>query len=256
MADVHTGPMTRTTFQSFDGAALSYRIEGEGPPVVMLHGFLANSRFNWIEPGVTRAITDAGFQAIMLDHRGHGHSAAPEGRISYPADVLAQDAEAFVAHLGLKTYDLVGYSLGARTAVRMLVRGARPRRCVLGGMGDSGVIGSAKRVAFFEDAIGKGENGAFPQAAKVVQALIARAQIKPEVALNVLRSQTPTEEAPLRSIEIPLLVVSGAEDEDNGSAEGLAAMFPNARAMRVSGNHLSAVNAELATAIVDFLRAP
>jgi pimeloyl-ACP methyl ester carboxylesterase len=62
--------MTRTTFQSFDGASLSYRIEGAGRPVLMLHGFLANSRFNWIEPGITRAIVDAGFQAIMLDHRG------------------------------------------------------------------------------------------------------------------------------------------------------------------------------------------
>ncbi len=246
--------MTRTTFQSFDGASLSYRIEGAGRPVLMLHGFLANSRFNWIEPGITRAIVDAGFQAIMLDHRGHGASDAPDDASAYPPDVLAMDAESLIAHLGLSDYDLVGYSLGARTAVRMLVRGAKPRRCVIAGMGDSGVLGSAARVAFFEDAIGKGGAGANPQASAVVQALMQRAEIKPQAALNVLRSQIQTPEAAVRAIETPCLIVSGADDHDNGSAEGLAALMRNATAQRVQGNHLTAVNEELARAIVDYLR--
>jgi pimeloyl-ACP methyl ester carboxylesterase len=246
--------MTRETFQSFDGVRLSCRIRGEGRPVVMLHGFLANARLNWIEPGIADAIAGAGFKAIMLDLRGHGESEAPEDAARYPKDVLAQDGEALIGHLGLADYDLVGYSLGARTAVRMLVRGARPRRCVLGGMGDTGVLGSAARVAFFEDVITKGESGAFPQAAKRVAGLMARAGVKPAVMLNVLRSQAQTPAEALSPIDTPILVVSGAEDDDNGSAEGLAAMFPNARAMRVSGHHLSAVNAELAAAIIEFLR--
>lgn len=244
----------RADFRSFDGTALSYCVEGEGRPVVMLHGFLANSRFNWIEPGISAAIANAGFKAIMLDHRGHGRSAAPDEAIAYPPDVLARDGKAFVEHLGLSDYDLVGYSLGARTAVRMLVAGVRPRRCVLGGMGDSGVIGSAARVAFFEDAIGKGETGAFPQAAKVIAMMMERAKLKPEVMLNVLRSQTPTDAEALRGIATPILVVSGEEDNDNGSAEGLAKLLPNATARRINGNHLTAVNAELGAAIVEFLR--
>lgn len=248
--------MTRTDFQSFDGVRLSYRIEGEGPTVLMLHGFLANSRFNFIEPGITKAITGAGFRTVMLDHRSHGHSDAPTEASAYPPDVLALDAEALLRQVGVTEYDLVGYSLGARTAVRMLVRGARPRRCVIAGMGDSGVIGSATRVAFFEDAITRGENGAFPQAAKVVHALMERAKVNPQAMLQVLRSQTQTTTESLSAIETPALVISGADDNDNGSAEGLAAFLPNARAMRTPGNHLSAVNApELAQAIVDFLRA-
>ena len=177
--------MTRAEFKSFDGAALSYRIEGEGRLVLMLHGFLANSRLNWIEPGIAGAIANAGFKAIMLDHRGHGRSAAPEDAAAYPPDVLAQDALALLDHLQLKDYDLVGYSLGARTAVRMLVLGARPRRCVLGGMGKSGVVGSAARVAFFEDAIGKGEGGAHPEAARLIGLLMERAHVKSEVMLHV-----------------------------------------------------------------------
>lgn len=246
--------MTRAEFQSFDGVRLAYRIEGEGRTVLMLHGFLANSRFNFIDPGITAAIAEAGFRAVMLDHRGHGLSAAPDDASAYPPDVLALDAEALLRELDITDYDLVGYSLGARTAVRMLVRGARPRRCVLGGMGDSGVIGSAARVAFFEDAITKGEAGAFPQAAKAVNDLMQRSGVKPQAMLHVLRSQTPTSAEALAAIETPILVVSGADDNDNGSAEALAALLPNARAARTPGNHLSAVGApELARAIVDFL---
>jgi len=248
--------MIRTDFASFDGARLSYRCEGEGRPVVMLHGFLANSRFNWIDPGISAAIAGAGFKAIMLDLRGHGRSDMSEDAAAYPPDVLAQDAEALIRHLDLTDYDLVGYSLGARTAVRLLVRGARPRRCVLAGMGDTGVIGSAKRGQFFADAINNGENSAYPEAAKVIQAMIARAHLKPQAMLHVLKSQVQTPADALKPIDTPILVVSGADDNDNGSAEALAALLPNARAERTPGNHLSAVQApELAQAIVAFLRA-
>jgi pimeloyl-ACP methyl ester carboxylesterase len=250
----HNAQMPRSDFQSFDGVRLSYRSEGAGRPVVMLHGFLANSRFNWIEPGITAALTDAGFQTLMLDFRGHGRSAAPQDEAAYPADVLVKDGLAFIAHLGLVDYDLVGYSLGARTAVRMLIQGARPRRCVLGGMGDSGVLGSTARVAFFEDALTHGEHGAYPQAAKVINAMIERAQLSRQAMLHVLRSQAQTPREDLASLATPMLCVSGLDDNDNGSAEGLAALLPNADAQRIAGNHLSAVNAELGTAIVGFLR--
>jgi pimeloyl-ACP methyl ester carboxylesterase len=141
--------------------------------------------------------------------------------------------------------------------VRILVRGARPRRCVLAGMGASGVIGSAKRAAYFADIITNGERSAFPQAAKVVAVMIERAQLKAQAMMHVLKSQVQTPAEALAAIDTPILVVSGAEDNDNGSAEELAALLPNARATRTPGNHLSAVNApELAQAIVGFLREP
>lgn len=247
--------MTRTSFASFDGARLSYRIEGDGRPVVMLHGFLANARFNWIEPGIAKAITDAGFQAIMLDLRGHGHSQVGEDASAFPPDALAQDGLALVAHLGLNDYDLVGYSLGARTALRMLVRGARPRRCVLGGMGLSGIVGSAQRAAYFTDAITNGERSQAPQAAKVIAAMMQRGNLKPQAMLNVLKAQVQTPLEDVGAVGVPILVASGRDDDDNGSAEELARAL-HGRALRVPGNHLSAVQSpELAQAIVDFLRA-
>ena len=247
--------MSQTSFKSFDGGRLSYRIEGQGRPVVMLHGFLANSRFNWIEPGIAKAIAEAGFAAIMLDLRGHGESDASEDPAAYPPDALARDGEALVAHLALADYDLVGYSLGARTAMRMLVRGAQPRRCVLGGMGDSGILGSAARGAFFADAISNGEASRHPQAAKIIHAMIARGKLKAKAMLNVIAAQVQTAPGELARIETPILVVSGSEDSDNGDAEGLASLLKNAEAQRVPCNHLSAVQApELAQAIIAFLK--
>ena len=62
---------------------------------------------------------------------------------AYPPDALMRDGLALIAHLGLTDYDLGGYSLGARTTVRMLANGATPRRVVLSGMGLTGIVSTA-----------------------------------------------------------------------------------------------------------------
>ncbi|MFX7845218.1 hypothetical protein ABTK14_23465, partial [Acinetobacter baumannii] len=80
-------------------------------------------------------------------------SAAPRDPTAYPPDVLARDLEALVAHLGLEDYDLVGVSLGSRTAARGVVAGLRPRRLVLAGMGLEGLAGWARRQDFFLDVL-------------------------------------------------------------------------------------------------------
>ncbi len=113
-----------TRFSSFDGQEIAYRVMGEGRPTLLLHGFLADSLSNWVQPGIAAALAGLGRQVILPDLRGHGASAAPTDLAFWPPDTLAMDQMALVAHLGLTDHDLVGYSLGARTAVRMMVRGA------------------------------------------------------------------------------------------------------------------------------------
>jgi pimeloyl-ACP methyl ester carboxylesterase len=241
-------------FKSFDGAEIAWRTLGEGRPTLMLHGFLASAELNWFAPGIAAAVAAAGRQVIAPDLRGHGHSAAPVDPAAWTPDVLAADQEALIAHLGLTDYDLVGYSLGARTAVRMVTRGARPARLVLGGMGDSGLMAAGARAAMFEDSIRHGEAAQDPRAGRRVQAMLAAGGLVPEAMLGVLASFVATSEAQLRAIDIPTLVVCGARDDDNGSAEGLAALLPNARAVRIPGDHLSAVmEPDLAREITGFL---
>jgi pimeloyl-ACP methyl ester carboxylesterase len=247
MSDLHR-------FQSFDGVSIGYRTLGEGWPTLLLHGFLASAEANWFLPGIAAAIAAAGRRVIAPDLRGHGRSDAPTDPAAWPRDVLAMDQEALVAHLHLKDYDLVGYSLGARTAVRMLARGARPRKLVLGGMGDSGLMAAGARAAMLEDAIRHGEAARDPRAGRRVQAMMAAGGLKPEAMLGVLASFVATPAEAIARIDVPTLVVAGARDDDNGSAEGLAALMPDARAARVPGDHLSAVmEPALAGEIVEFL---
>lgn len=242
------------TFESFDGQPIAVHTLGEGRPTVLLHGFLASAELNWFQPGIAQKIAAAGRKVIAPDLRGHGQSAAPTSLASWPGDVLPKDQEALLAHLGLTDYDLVGYSLGARTAVRMLVRGARPAKLALGGMGDSGIMQAGARAAMFEDSIRHGEQAKDPQAGRYIQAAMAQRGLKADAMLGVLASFVPTTEDDLRAIPTPTLAVSGADDEDNGSPERLAALMPDAQALRVPGNHLTAVaEPALAEAFVRFL---
>ncbi len=247
MTDLHR-------FQSFDGVSIGYRTLGEGWPTLMLHGFLASAETNWFLPGIAAAVAASGRRVIAPDLRGHGRSDAPTDPAAWPRDVLALDQAALIAHLNLKDYDLVGYSLGARTAVRMLVRGARPRKLVLGGMGDSGLMAAGARAAMFEDSIRNGDAAKDPRAGRRVHAMMAAGGLKPEAMLGVLTSFVATSAEEIAGIDAPTLVVAGQRDDDNGSAEGLARMLADARAVRVAGDHLTAVmEPALAEEIVSFL---
>src|SRR3954467_2112151 len=106
-----------------DGVKLAWHEAGEGRPVVLLHGLFSDAQTNWIKFGHAAAIAAKGFRVIMPDLRAHGESAKPHDRHAYPPDILADDGLALIAHLGLSDYDLGGYSLGARTSVRMAIKG-------------------------------------------------------------------------------------------------------------------------------------
>src|SRR5690606_35594137 len=110
------------------GVELTWRELGHGRPLLLIHGYFSNAEVNWLRYGHARLLADAGFRVIMPDLRGHGQSGKPHEPAFYPPDRLADDGFDLVAHLDLVDYDLAGYSLGARTALRMLVRGARPTR--------------------------------------------------------------------------------------------------------------------------------
>ena len=126
------------SFTSFDGQTIAYHTLGEGRPTLLLHGFMASTQLNWTGPGITAKIAALGRKVIALDFRGHGASAHFNAEADFPPDVLSMDVEALLGHLGLSDVDLVGYSMGARTAVRLLIRGFRPGKLVMGGMGDTG----------------------------------------------------------------------------------------------------------------------
>ena len=248
--------MTLSThrFTAPDGIELAWHELGAGPPVVLLHGLFSNARTNWIRFGHAAEIAGRGFRLIMPDLRAHGESGGPHDPAAYPPDILADDGLALVAHLGLAAYDLGGYSLGGRTAVRMVANGAAPRRLIVAGMGLDGLIDTRARSAHFKTiltGLGTHQRGS-PE--WLAEAFLKTTGGDPKALLPLLDSFVDTSAEMLRSMDLPALVLSGADDHDNGSAEALAALLPKGEYVEVPGNHMSAVTkAELGRALADFL---
>lgn len=241
-------------FTASDGVALAWHELGEGRPVVLLHGLFSNAETNWLKFGHAAAIAGRGFRVILPDLRGHGRSAAPHDPSCYPPDILARDGIELIAHLGLGDYDLGGYSLGARTAARMTIRGARPRRLAIAGMGLRGMVDVHRRADHFRSILTGLGTHARGSPEWLAEAFLKTTGGDPQAMLALLGSFVDSSEAELRGIAIPALVVAGAEDEDNGPAEALAALLPDGRYQEVPGNHMSAVTRpELGRAIADFL---
>jgi pimeloyl-ACP methyl ester carboxylesterase len=244
----------RKTFSAADGVTLAWHELGEGRPVVLLHGLFSDAETNWIRFGHAASIAGHGFRVIMPDLRAHGTSARPHDPAAYPKDILVDDGLALIAHLELRDYDLGGYSLGGRTAARMAVRGAMTGRLVIGGMGLDGMIDTTARGAHFKailQGLGTHKRGS-PE--WMAEAFLKTTGGDPHALLPLLDSFVDTDEAELRTITMPTLIVSGAEDQDNGSAEALADLLPQGRYVEVAGNHMSAVTkVDLGRAIADFL---
>lgn len=242
------------TFPGFDGAPLALNRLGAGRPVVLLHGLFSSAEVNWVRYGTAAQLAQAGFACLMPDLRAHGASAAPHDPAAYPADVLARDAAALIAYLGLDDFDLVGFSLGARTAARAVIGGMRPRRLVLAGMGLEGLAGWAGRQDFFRDVIDRFGTIRVGDPAYMAQQFLKTSSVDRTAVRLLLGTMEDTTPAALAGIAVPTLVLCGDKDNDNGSADLLAQALPDARRATIPGTHMSCVTLpDLGRALVEFL---
>jgi pimeloyl-ACP methyl ester carboxylesterase len=210
---------------------------------------------NWIKFGHAQLLADAGFEALMPDLRAHGGSAAPHDSASYPPGVLVRDVEAIAAALSLGEFDLVGFSLGARTAVGAVAYGLTPRRLVLAGMGLESLGNWDRRHHFFVDAIDRFDAIKQGDDAYFTKQFMKTMRIDREAARLLLTQgiDDPPADA-LTRLTMPTLVIAGDQDRDNGSPQALAAALPDARFEEVPGSHMSSVTEpKLGMAIVRFL---
>jgi pimeloyl-ACP methyl ester carboxylesterase len=93
-----------------DGVGIEYDVAGEGPPVVLLHGFPDSGRL-WRHQ--VPALAEAGFQVIVPDLRGYGRSGKPEAIEAYSLPLLAGDVMAILADLQVARAHVVGHDWGA-----------------------------------------------------------------------------------------------------------------------------------------------
>lgn len=101
-----------------DGTRLYAKSWGEGPPVILIHGWPLSAD-SW-DP-VTHHLAENGFQAIAYDRRGFGRSDQPSNGYDY--DTLADDLAAVIGQVaGGEKVALVGFSMGGGEVARFLAR--------------------------------------------------------------------------------------------------------------------------------------
>jgi len=242
-------------FRGRDGLRLAYRELGQGRPLILIHGFTANAEVAWVSTGLAGKLAGLGYRVIMPDMRGHGDSDRPHDPAAYPPDVLADDGLALIEHLELTGYDLGGYSLGGRTVVRMLARAAAPGRAIVGGQGLEAIIHTVGRGGQYRHILtnfGTFEPGS-PE--RAMEDWVKSSGGDPAALARIPDTFVDTPQTALARIAVPTLVLTGAADGHNATAEALASALGAGEYVMLPGSHYSAVHTpEFETAVVAFLQ--
>jgi pimeloyl-ACP methyl ester carboxylesterase len=236
---------------------IAYLDEGEGEPIVLVHGFASTKEVNWVQPGWVSTLNRAGRRTVALDNRGHGASSKLYDPAAYHSAAMADDVRALLDHLKIERADIMGYSMGARITAFLAVKHAyRVRSAILGGLGIHLVEGiglpesiaealETDSLADINDPTGQAFRAFAEQTKSDLRALAA--------CIRGSRQTLTREE--VAAIRAPVLVAVGTRDLVAGSAQALAALIPGARALDIPNrDHMLAVGDKVyKEGVVDFL---
>src|ERR1700710_2489271 len=105
---------------------IAYLDEGEGDPILLVHGFASSKNVNWVYPGWVSELKRLGRRVIAFDNRGRGEAGKLYDPAQYEIAVMADDITALMDHLAIDRADVMGYSLGGRMAAVLALK--QPRR--------------------------------------------------------------------------------------------------------------------------------
>jgi len=223
---------------------IAFLDEGEGQPIILVHGFASTKEVNWVQPGWVATLARAGRRVIALDNRGHGESAKLYDPADYHTDTMADDVLALIDHFRLDRVDAMGYSMGARICAFLAVKKPeRVRSLILGGLGIHLVDGvglpesiadalEAPSLADVTDPQGRTFRAFADQTKSDRKALAA--------CIRGSRQTLARDQA--AQIRVPVLIAVGTKDPVAGSAQALAELVPGAQALDIPGrDHMLAV---------------
>ena len=223
---------------------IAYLDEGEGDPIVLVHGFASNKEVNWVMPGWTTTLRRDGRRVIALDNRGHGQSAKLYDPAAYHTDTMAGDVAALIEHLRLPRADLMGYSLGSRiSAVLASHRPELVRSVILGGAGIRLVDNAGLRDEIADSLEAPSLDVVTDPMGKRFRAFAEQTRSDLKALAACLRgSRQPVRLDDIKSIRARALVAVGTKDDITGSPHELAALMPNGRAIDIPDrDHMVAV---------------
>jgi pimeloyl-ACP methyl ester carboxylesterase len=236
---------------------IAYLDEGEGDPILLVHGFASTKVVNWVYPTWVSELKKDGRRVVAFDNRGHGDSAKLYDSEQYHIPSMANDISALMDHLGIARADIMGYSLGARMAAWLAYdQPQRLRSAIFGGIGIGLIEGGgpgenvalaleAETLADVTDPVGRTFRAFADQTRSDRRALAA--------CLRGSRRLMTREEA--AAITVPVLIAVGTNDVIAGSATALGKIIPGAEVLDIPNrDHMRAVGDKVYKAgVLDFL---
>lgn len=245
-----------------DGVALAFERHGEGPAIVLVHGFGSSRSQNWKSTGWYGGLAAAGFSLVAMDCRGHGESDKPHDEAAYGHDRMAEDVIAVMEKAGLAQALVLGYSMGGFIGLRLLAtRPERVARLAVAGVGETylqdRITSPQARAVLAEALLTPNKDSITDPRGKMFRAF-ADQPGKDRLALAAcMRAMSPRlPRDVLAGLATPVLVVDGGDDETAGRPEPLAEALGNGRAVTIPGrDHMSAVgDRHVRQAVIDFFR--
>jgi pimeloyl-ACP methyl ester carboxylesterase len=241
-----------------DGVRIAYDSVGEGAAVFLIHGFASDRVQNWRAPGWYDTLTGAGYRVVAMDCRGHGESDKPRDPRMYGHDVMAGDAVAVMDAEGLAAPVVMGYSMGGHLGIQLVMHhGGRVARLVIGGVGETYLTTGLRGRSAIADALETDDTSTIAtQVARDFRAFAEQAGKDRKALAACMRAERkPVTAEQLSRVRQPVLVVCGEKDVLTGAPDGLAAAFPNGRAVTVpKRDHMTTVGDKLyKQAVLDFL---
>jgi pimeloyl-ACP methyl ester carboxylesterase len=236
---------------------IAYLDEGEGDPILLVHGFASSKNVNWVYPTWVSELRKDGRRVIALDNRGHGDSGKLYDSEEYHIGIMAGDVTALMDHLEIARADIMGYSLGGRMTAWLAHRAPqRVRSAILGGIGMGLILGG-----------GPGENVAKALEAdsleqvtdpvgRTFRAFADQTRSDRRALAACLRgSRRLMTEGEAADIRVPTLIAVGASDEIAGSAASLGEIIPGSKVLDIPGrDHMRAVGDKVyKTGVAEFL---
>jgi pimeloyl-ACP methyl ester carboxylesterase len=248
-----------------DGVAVAvhrWGVPGGLPPVYLQHGFVADTRLNWVGTGTVAVLLAAGREVVGIDARGHGRSDKPHDPAAYGERRMADDLRRVADALGHDSFDLAGYSMGATVAMLVAAADPRVRRLVIGGAGASfvdprGAEHHAVLMAEMAAALEAADVADVRDPRTVLFRRMADALGADRRALAAHARAVHARDPDLAAVTAPTLVLAGDADPLAARPEALAAAVRGARVTLVPGDHSTALRAPaFAAAIAGFLGEP